>query len=219
MNDIQTYVLYPLLYSGITYWSLAGYWFLFDVFVAPYGRIQGGEKIDWKLYKKTVKHVFYLQSITPIILYLLIPIWKYLNIDTTFNTFFTWETLYKFLLYPLISDFIFYSTHRITHHNLLYKIVHKKHHEWIVPCAVAASYTTIYEYIFLNLPVLLLPAMILRINWNGSNIWFVIMTIKVVNEHSGYTYFNISKHHTNHHKYQNYNYGSFFLDSVFHTIK
>ena len=219
MSDFHTFVVTPFIFSAVTYWGLSGFWFISDIVLPPKWRIPGGQQIDWTLYTKSAIQVAWLHSITPFILWVVIPLWKYRGIDTTWESFFTIETLVKLGLCPVMGMVIFYIGHSIGHLTLFYKTVHKKHHEWIVPCAVAASYTTIYEYLFLNLPVLLLPAMILRINWNGSKIWFVIITIKVVNEHSGYTFFNISNHHTNHHKYQNYNYGSFFLDSVFHTIK
>ena len=77
MDDFQIYVIYPLLYSGITYWGTSAVWFLFDIFVSPSYRIDGGEIIDWKLYGKTAKHVIITQiTTTPFVLYALIPVWK-----------------------------------------------------------------------------------------------------------------------------------------------
>ena len=97
MNDFQIYVMYPLLYSGITYWGTSAVWFLFDIFVAPSYRIHGGEIIDWKLYKKTAKHVLFTQmTTTPFIMYALIPVWNYRCVyGELSDDFFSFITLFK----------------------------------------------------------------------------------------------------------------------------
>jgi methylsterol monooxygenase len=219
MNDFLTFVLYPILFSGITYWGISGIWLIFDLNVAPLYRISGGEVIDWKLYKKTAIHVFFIQmSTTPIVMYCLIPLWRYRGIDTSWSSeLFSFYTLFKLILCPFIGDFIFYMTHRLCHLNLLYKKVHKKHHEWKVPVALAAAYTTMYEYVICNLSTFLLPPMILGINWYAANIWFIFSTISVVNDHSGYVFLKGSVRHTKHHKYTKYNYGSKYLDKLSNT--
>lgn len=217
LNEIKTFVMLPFLSSGFVYWGLSGLWFILDVFLAPDYRIPGGEIIDWKLYKKTAYHVVKIQSITPFILYSMIPLWKFRNIDTNFLSLFTWLNLFKLSFCPIVSDFVFYVTHRTCHHIFLYSNIHKKHHEWVVPCALAASYTTIYEYVFCNLPVFLFPPLILNLNWYGAQIWFIIATIHVVNDHSGYIFLENSIHHANHHKYKTFNYGSQYLDNFFKT--
>ena len=209
MNDIQIFVIIPMIYSGLSYWLMSFFWFILDNYQAPLGRIEGGEKIDWNLYKKTTKHVLCLHSFTPIILYLLIPIWRYINIDTTSNTLFTLLTFIKFLLCPFISDFIFYYSHKLIHNKYYYKHIHKVHHEWTIPCGVAASYSSCIEYILCNLPTFLLPPMILKLNWIAANLWFIISTINVVNNHSGYIFLESSIHHTNHHRYKKNNYGTY----------
>ncbi len=216
-NDIYTFVISPMIYSGLVYWILSGFYLLLDINLAPKYRIEGGEKINWKLYKKTIKHVLFLHSITPIVLYFYIPLWKYRNIDLQRENFLTLNTFIRFAFCPILSDIIFYSFHYICHLNFLYKHVHKKHHEWIVPCAVAASYTTIYEYIFCNLQTFLLPPLILNMNWYGANLWFIYSTIHVINDHSGYVFLKSSIHHTNHHKFQKFNYGSNNLDKLLDT--
>lgn len=217
MNDITTFVINPIIYSSFAYWGLSAFWFLLDVYVAPYGKIPGGENINWVLYKKTALHVAKLHSITPFILYLIIPLWKLRGIDTSLENAITYETITKVCLCPLLGDVVFYIGHRIGHLSNIYKTVHKKHHEWVVPVAVAASYATFYEYIFFNLPVFLLPPMILNVNWYGANVWFIFSTINVVNDHSGYTFLSNSVFHANHHKQQKYNYGFFITDSLGNT--
>jgi len=219
MNDIQTFVLLPFLCSGLTYWGLSGFWFILDVFLAPRHRIPGGEIIDWSLYQKTAKHVLTIQSITPVILYAMIPLWKSYQIETQLSTLFTKGNGLKLCICPYVSDVVFYITHRICHIGALYTNVHKKHHEWVVPCALAASYTTIYEFVFCNLPVFLLPPLILKLHWIGAQLWFVFATIHVVNDHSGYVFLKNSIHHSDHHKYGKYNFATPELDTLLQTKK
>ena len=219
MNDFLRFVYYPILCSGVAYWGMSGIWLLFDLYVAPSYRISGGEVIDWKFYKKTAIEVFVTQmTTTPFVMYAFIPLWKYRGIDITWSgDLFTFITLIKLIICPIIGDLVFYLTHRLCHINLLYKKVHKKHHEWKVPVALAAAYTTVYEFVFCNLPTFLLPPLILGLNWYAANIWFIFSTISVVMDHSGYIFFSNSVRHTNHHKYTKYNYGSNYLDKISNT--
>ena len=205
MNDFHTFVATPFIFSAVTYWGLSGFWFIVDIVLPPKWRIPGGQKIDWALYKKSAIQVAWLHSTTPFMLCAIIPLWKYRGIDTTWDSFFTIETLVKLGICPIMGMILFYMGHYIGHLSLFYKTVHKKHHEWIVPCAVAASYTTFYDYTFFNVPIFLLPPLILNLNWNASLIWFVFSTFNIVNDHSGYIFVPGSVYHTKHHKYQNYN--------------
>jgi methylsterol monooxygenase len=44
----------------------------------------------------------------------------------------------------------FYYIHRLVHHPKLYKKVHKKHHEYIAPIAMATIYSTATEHLIAN---------------------------------------------------------------------
>ena len=215
MNDILSFVIIPILCSGAVYWGLSFCWFLLDVFVAPKWRIPGGEHIDWTLYKKTARHVLKLHAVTPFVMYGMIPLWKFRGVDVGWESFFSLLTLLKGLSCPVFGEIVFYIGHRMGHIPLFYKSIHKKHHEWVVPCAVAASYATFYEYLFCNLPVFLLPPLIVNLNWNAAQLWFIFATMNVVNDHSGYVILQRSVYHANHHKYQKYNYSYPELDGMF----
>ena len=219
MDDVSFYVLYPIFISSIAYWGISGVWLFMDIFLAPHYRIKGGEIIDWKLYKKTAKHVLITQmTTTPFIMYALIPVWNYRGVRGELaDDFFSFITLFKLSLCPPIGEFIFYFSHRLCHLNSLYSSVHKLHHEWKVPVAVAAAYTTKTEYVLCNLPTFLLPPLLLGLNWYAANIWFVFSTISVVMDHSGYIFFKNAVRHANHHKYTKYNYGAKKIDMLVNT--
>ena len=47
----------------------------------------------------------------------------------------------------LCHDCLFYHLHRFLHHRLIYKHIHKKHHEWTAPIAAAAVYSHPLEHL------------------------------------------------------------------------
>ena len=86
----------------------------------------------------------------------------------------------------LVEELLFYYTHRALHHPALYGRVHKQHHEWTAPIALATNYCSPTEHLLSNLiPALtgpLLCASHLSVIW----VWQAIATLTSVNTHSGY---------------------------------
>jgi sterol desaturase/sphingolipid hydroxylase (fatty acid hydroxylase superfamily) len=51
----------------------------------------------------------------------------------------------------IVNEVWFYYSHRILHHPVMYKHVHKMHHEWTSPVGVVAVYCHPFEHLFSNL--------------------------------------------------------------------
>jgi len=87
-------------------------------------------------------------------------------------------------------EVVFYTMHRLFHTKKLYRQVHKKHHSFKAPVALASAYATTAEHIFGDLMPGMVGSALLRIfaNSNVVNIWIWAAFGSVLTNinHSGY---------------------------------
>ena len=57
----------------------------------------------------------------------------------------------EFIFFVIIEEIGFYYSHRLFHTPLLYKWIHKKHHDWIAPIGCACIYAHPIEHLCSNL--------------------------------------------------------------------
>lgn len=53
--------------------------------------------------------------------------------------------------FQIVREITFYYSHRLLHHPSLYKWIHKQHHTWTSPVAIAAAYCHPVEHVVSNL--------------------------------------------------------------------
>jgi len=123
----------------------------------------------------------------------------------------------------LVEEVLFYYSHRLLHYGPIYQTIHKIHHEFRAPIAMAAIYAHPVEFLLSNLiPVDIGPALA------GSHIlvafiWFTIAAIGTLSHHSGYkTFWQVGgldpTFHDFHHYSFNANFGLLgFLDKLHGT--
>ena len=112
-----------------------------------------------------------------------------------YNKRFTLELLYVPSIYECFAhmfvamlgfDFVFYHTHGMLHHKLLYKHIHKMHHEWVSPIAPACIYAHPVEHLFSGILAPGIGIMITRPPLCTIWLWYSWTLIQTMNDHSGY---------------------------------
>lgn len=124
------------------------------------------------------------------------------------------------LILALVHEVYFYWTHRTMHHPLIYKYVHKVHHESdkVTPWASFSFHPIecVVHSAFLPLMVLWLP-----LHPTVIIFYLSLMTVSAIVNHSGlslriglyHRYFVGGEHHQKHHRFYNGNYGLYFTFS------
>ena len=137
---------------------------------------------------------------------------------------------FEFLLISFAADCLFYWLHRLVHHPKLYKLMHKKHHEWIYSFALAHHYMSWEEALLFMLPPVLPPVLLgthIAIMW----VFMFWVQLNAIIGHSAFCLPYIGKvrwlpflqpqYHDLHHLRFNVNYGAMypFTDMLFGTYR
>ncbi|KZV99527.1 sterol desaturase [Exidia glandulosa HHB12029] len=122
----------------------------------------------------------------------------------------TWTELGRDLaLCVLLREVLFYYSHRALHHRFVYAKVHKLHHRFTAPIALAAQYAHPIEHFVANIAPIAIPPQMLRVHivtmWTFVALELVTATVV----HSGYDFFaGVARMHDLHHEAFNVNFGS-----------
>lgn len=97
-----------------------------------------------------------------------------------------WGLLGHLFAAVLGHDVMFYHVHRFLHHRLIYKHIHKGHHEWTAPIAAATYYSHPLEHILAgSVPTsagFMFTVPQIPVMW----IWYTWLTWMGMHDHSGY---------------------------------
>jgi len=216
----QTLSMFVLLWSGglITYFvfATASYFYSFylkrDVYYPPGAPLpkQGQELREIKL--ALISAPFMSLLTTPIII---LELHGYTNLYSNVSDYSLGYFFASIGMFLAFTDTSIYWIHRLEHDiPIIYKYIHKPHHQWYVPTPYAAIAFHPVDGWLQSLPYHIFP-FIFPLHKVLYLCLFVFVQLWTISIHDGVDFkpgsiVNGALHHTYHHSKFNYNYGQFF---------
>lgn len=105
----------------------------------------------------------------------------------------SWTTILSSTLFFLfMEDFYQYFAHRALHWGILYKKIHKMHHEYSAPFGLASQYAHPLETLILGLGFFVGPLIWVAVTEDlhviTMAVWLAVRLLQVVDAHSGYDF-------------------------------
>jgi sterol desaturase/sphingolipid hydroxylase (fatty acid hydroxylase superfamily) len=105
------------------------------------------------------------------------------------------------LLCVVLREILFYYSHRLLHLPSIYPRIHKVHHRFTAPVALAAQYAHPIEHFVANTLPISIPPMILRCHVVTFWVFLAAELLETTTVHSGYDFLNgWAKKHDKHHE-------------------
>jgi sterol desaturase/sphingolipid hydroxylase (fatty acid hydroxylase superfamily) len=172
------------------FWTLNTLLFIFYRFnLFPERRIQGLVQPSTELWNAAMinclKNHFIVQ---PIATYFMYPLFVYfgMKIRGPIPGFIVF--MRDFAISIILNDTLFYWAHRMFHHKLIYKHIHKQHHLFKTNIGIASEYAHPVEDIVANLIPTLIGCLIMGSHALVLWAWLALRISETVDAHSGYNF-------------------------------
>ena len=87
---------------------------------------------------------------------------------------------------PEFVSWYLFALCRLLHYRLLYKHVHKIHHEWTAPTGIVSVYSHPVEFVLVNLIPITLGPIVMGSHLIMVWVWFSFVILNTTVEHCGY---------------------------------
>ena len=161
-----------------------------------------------------VKQVLFNQIVVILPMFYILSYFFPLNFSNKVPTLLS--LVYQLAVVQLAGEVLYYIVHRLLHHRLIYRHIHKMHHDFKVPIGIVSLYAHPIEIIFGNIFALVGPAFFFHCDLFSLYIFMVFGIIDSITDHCGYDI--KQQDHDIHHEKTIYNFGSIgLLDYLFGT--
>ncbi len=111
------------------------------------------------------------------------------------------EIALQFVVCILLREVSFYYAHRLLHIPALYPKIHKFHHRFTAPVALAAQYAHPIEHVFANILPISLPPQLVHAHIVTFWVFMSFVLFETATVHSGYDFFGgAARKHDLHHE-------------------
>ena len=183
-------VLYFGMNSIFLYWDRQG---IFERYKLDRSEAMG--PTDSLIRKTWVEAAIGQLLVGPVALYYIYPAFKYFGspVATAPLPNFTNMMLSLWIAYAA-NDILFYWAHRLAHSSVLYKRVHKQHHEYKGTIGFAAEYAGVIETITSNQIPTILGCLLVGCHFHILLIWLAARLEETYEAHSGYCFYGTWLH-------------------------
>lgn len=119
----------------------------------------------------------------------------------------------------IIREIMFWHFHRLLHHPYFYARIHKFHHRFTAPVALAAQYAHPVEHLFANILPVSMPPQLLGAHIITNWLFLAFVLCETIMVHSGYDFADgMARMHDLHHEKFVGNYGTVgIIDRIYGT--
>lgn len=215
IHEFSATTLY--LIQAIAYWGLGFFCFVLDVFNVSRWRVES-PRADGLSYAHILPQVLSTHLFVGVCSFAFL---QYFADEDTWdaNVYEASEWLARLVALFLIFDVIFYYGHRLIHHRLLYKHIHKLHHTSLASMGISGYYMGHVDALFEFILPTYLPFIILARQKSLLLAFVVVGQLNGVLTHSGHRIpgFPYCKTHLYHHLFLNVNFGIGIIDGILGT--